>query len=77
MTLIAIQEQLDCKLVEVTNWTYSDRYRAVEIPVSVARGVAPQRVVELWRNSLGPMATSRLSATKKVATGKVPTASPA
>ena len=35
---------------KVTNWTYSDRYRAVEVPVSVARGVAPQRVVELLKS---------------------------
>ena len=27
---------------KVTNWTFSDRYRAVEVPVSVARGVAPR-----------------------------------
>src|SRR5271167_1506592 len=35
---------------KVTNWTFSDRYRAVEVPVSVARGVAPQRVVELLKS---------------------------
>ena len=35
---------------KVTNWTYSDRYRAVEVPVSVARGVAPQRVLELLKS---------------------------
>jgi potassium-dependent mechanosensitive channel len=35
---------------KVTNWTFSDRYRAVEVPVSVARGVAPQRVVEVLKN---------------------------
>jgi potassium efflux system protein len=35
---------------KVTNWTYSDRYRVVEVPVSVARGVAPQRVVELLKS---------------------------
>ena len=35
---------------KVTNWTYSDRYRAVEVPVSVARGVDPQRVVELLKS---------------------------
>jgi Mechanosensitive ion channel len=28
---------------KVTNWTYSDRYRAVEVPVSVARGVDCRR----------------------------------
>jgi potassium-dependent mechanosensitive channel len=32
---------------KVTNWTLSDRYRAVEVPVTVARGVAPQRVIEV------------------------------
>jgi potassium-dependent mechanosensitive channel len=35
---------------KVTNWTFSDQYRAIEIPVSVARGVAPQRVVEVLQN---------------------------
>jgi potassium-dependent mechanosensitive channel len=35
---------------KVTNWTFSDRFRAVEIPVSVARGVAPQHVIEVLRN---------------------------
>ena len=35
---------------KVTNWTYSDRYRAVEVPVSVARGVDPERVVELLKS---------------------------
>jgi small-conductance mechanosensitive channel len=35
---------------KVTNWTFSDRYRAVEVPVSVARGVAPQRVVEVLKS---------------------------
>ncbi|MBV8414262.1 MAG: mechanosensitive ion channel [Verrucomicrobia bacterium] len=35
---------------KVTNWTFSDRYRAVEVPVSVVRGVAPQRVVELLKS---------------------------
>ena len=35
---------------KVTNWTYSDRYRAVEVPVSVARGADPQRVVELLKS---------------------------
>ena len=34
---------------KVTNWTLSDRYRAVEVPVTVARGVAPQRVIELLK----------------------------
>ena len=35
---------------KVTNWTYSDRYRAVEVPVSVTRGVDPQRVIELLKS---------------------------
>jgi Mechanosensitive ion channel len=35
---------------KVTNWTFSDRYRAVEVPVSAARGVAPQRVIELLKS---------------------------
>ena len=35
---------------KVTNWTYSDRYRAVEVPVSVARGVDPQHVLELLKS---------------------------
>ena len=35
---------------KVTNWTLSDRYRAVEVSVNVARGVAPQRLVELLKN---------------------------
>jgi small-conductance mechanosensitive channel len=32
---------------QVTNWTFSDQHRAVEVPVTVVRGTAPQRVVEL------------------------------
>jgi potassium-dependent mechanosensitive channel len=35
---------------KVTNWTFSDRFRAVEVPVNVARGVAPQRVIEVLKN---------------------------
>jgi small-conductance mechanosensitive channel len=35
---------------KVTNWTFSDRYRAVEVSVTVARGVPPQRVVQLLNN---------------------------
>ena len=35
---------------KVTNWTYSDRYRAVEVPVSVARGVDPEHVIELLKS---------------------------
>ena len=34
---------------KVKNWTFSDQYRAVEVQVSVARGVAPQRVVEILK----------------------------
>jgi small-conductance mechanosensitive channel len=34
---------------KVTNWTLSDRYRAVEVPITVARGVAPQRVIEVLK----------------------------
>src|ERR1700741_1743942 len=34
---------------KVTNWTFSDRYRAVEVAITVARGAAPQRVVELLK----------------------------
>ncbi len=34
---------------KVTNWTLSDRYRAVELSVTVARGTAPQRVVEVLK----------------------------
>jgi hypothetical protein len=32
---------------KVTNWTLSDRYRAIEVSVTVARGPAPQRVIEV------------------------------
>ena len=32
---------------KVTNWTLSDRYRAIEVPVTVARGAAPHRVIEV------------------------------
>jgi potassium efflux system protein len=38
---------------KVTNWTFSDRYRAVEVSVTVARGVAPQRVVEVLKSVVG------------------------
>jgi potassium-dependent mechanosensitive channel len=33
----------------VTNWTLSDRYRAIEVPVTVARGAAPQQVIEVLK----------------------------
>ena len=32
---------------KVTNWTLSDRYRAIEVPVTVARGAAPRHVIEV------------------------------
>ncbi len=35
---------------KVTNWTFSDRYRVIEVPVSVARGVAPHRVIEVLKS---------------------------
>ena len=34
---------------QVTNWTFSDQQRVVEVPVTVVRGTAPQQVVELLR----------------------------
>ena len=34
---------------KVTNWTLSDRYRAVDVHITVARGAAPQRVIELLK----------------------------
>jgi len=36
---------------QVTNWTFSDQQRAVEIPVTVVRGAAPQRVVDLLKTT--------------------------
>ena len=48
---------------KVTNWTFSDRYRAVEVPVTVARGVAPQRVIEV----LERVAANHPSVTKEPA----------
>jgi small-conductance mechanosensitive channel len=30
---------------KVTNWTGSDRYRAIEVPITIARGVTPQQVI--------------------------------
>jgi small-conductance mechanosensitive channel len=35
---------------KVTNWTFSDQYRAVEVTINVARGTPPQRVVELLKS---------------------------
>ena len=34
---------------KVTNWTLSDWYRVIEVPVTVARGVPPQRVIEVLK----------------------------
>jgi small-conductance mechanosensitive channel len=36
---------------QVTNWTFSDRKRAVEISVNAAGGADPQRVVELLKST--------------------------
>jgi potassium-dependent mechanosensitive channel len=36
---------------QVTNWTFSDRTRAVEVSVNVAGGVDPQRVIELLKST--------------------------
>ena len=36
---------------QVTNWTFSDRQRAVEVSVNVAGGADPQRVVELLKTT--------------------------
>jgi potassium-dependent mechanosensitive channel len=36
---------------QVTNWTFSDRQRAVEVSVNVAGGTDPQRVVELLKST--------------------------
>jgi potassium efflux system protein len=36
---------------QVTNWTFSDRQRAVEVSVNVVGGTAPQRVVELLKST--------------------------
>jgi potassium-dependent mechanosensitive channel len=46
---------------KVTNWTLSDRYRAIEMPVSVARGAAPQRVID----ALGRVAANQPGITKE------------
>jgi potassium-dependent mechanosensitive channel len=35
---------------QVTNWTFSDQQRAIEIPVTVVRGTTPPRVVELLKS---------------------------
>jgi potassium-dependent mechanosensitive channel len=35
---------------KVTNWTLSDRYRAIEVTVTVARGAAPQQVIEVLKH---------------------------
>jgi potassium-dependent mechanosensitive channel len=36
---------------KVTNWTLSDRYRAIEVPVTVARGAAPQQVIDVLQRA--------------------------
>jgi small-conductance mechanosensitive channel len=36
----------------LTNWTLSDRKRAVEVSVNVAGGADPQRVVELLKSTV-------------------------
>jgi potassium-dependent mechanosensitive channel len=36
---------------QVTNWTFSDRKRVVEVSVNVAGGADPQRVVELLKST--------------------------
>jgi potassium-dependent mechanosensitive channel len=36
---------------QVTNWTFSDRKRAIEVSVNVAGGFDPQRVVELLKTT--------------------------
>jgi small-conductance mechanosensitive channel len=36
---------------QVTNWTFSDRQRAVEVSVNVVGGTAPQPVVELLKST--------------------------
>ena len=48
---------------KVTNWTFSDRYRSVEVSVRVARGVAPLRVVEVLKS----VATNHPSVAKEPA----------
>ena len=35
----------------MTNWTFSDRSRAVEVSVNVTGGADPQRVVELLKST--------------------------
>jgi potassium efflux system protein len=34
---------------KVTNWTLSDGYRAIEVPVTVARGTPPQHVIDVLK----------------------------
>jgi len=36
---------------KVTNWTLSDRYWAIEVPVAVARGAAPQKVIDILKRA--------------------------
>jgi small-conductance mechanosensitive channel len=46
---------------KVTNWTLSDRYRAIEVSLTVARGAAPQHVIEVLKR----VAASRPAITKE------------
>ncbi len=36
---------------QFTNWTYSDRHRAIEVPITVASGADPNRVMELLQQT--------------------------
>jgi potassium-dependent mechanosensitive channel len=36
---------------KVTNWTLSDWYRVIEVPVTVARGADPQRVIDVLKRA--------------------------
>ncbi|MBV8177099.1 MAG: mechanosensitive ion channel [Verrucomicrobia bacterium] len=48
---------------KVTNWTLSDRYRAIEVSVTVARGAAPEHVIEVLKR----VAANHSSITKEPA----------
>ena len=48
---------------KVTNWTLSGRYRAIEVPVTVARGVAPVKMMQLLKR----VAVAQPSITKEPA----------
>jgi potassium-dependent mechanosensitive channel len=41
----------------VTNWTFSDRQRAIEVPVNVVAGADSERVVELLKNTAASQPT--------------------